>query len=129
MPLAQCSELTPTLRRKHEAGLQGCVQVDLEKPLIIIIKCGDLEHHVQCEGINSMCFSCRRVGHKAEGYPYKTKSPEKVGEQVDGKGGEKVEVGNLPEHAKAATEEEAFRPWVLVTRKRQLGKNNKTVKA
>ena len=68
-----------------------------------------------------MCFSCRQVGHKAEGCPYRTRSPEKVGEMV--------EAGNLSEHAKAAPEEEAFGPWVLVTRKRQLGKSNKKDKA
>ena len=46
-----------------------CVQVDLEKPLIRIIKCGGLEHPVQYEGINSMCFSCRWVRHWAEVCP------------------------------------------------------------
>lgn len=74
-----------------------CVQVDLDKPLIRIIKCGGLEHPVQYEDISSMCFSCGRVGHKAEGCLYRTRSPKKVCE--------KVKAGNLSEHAKAAPEE------------------------
>ena len=88
-----------------------CVQVDLEKPLIRIIKCSGLEHPVQYEGISSMCFSYEWVGHQSEGCPYKTRSSKEVGEKI----GEKDEAGNLSEHAKAAPEEEAFGPWVLVT--------------
>ena len=54
---------------------------------------------------------------------------EKIGKQVGEKVDEEVEAGNLFEHAKAAIEEEAFRPWVLVSRKRQVGKSNKKDKA
>ena len=52
-----------------------------------------------------------------------------IGKQVGEKGDEEVEAGNLFEHAKAAIEEEAFGPWVLVSRKRQVGKSNKKDKA
>lgn len=34
------------------------------------------------------------------------------------------EAGKLPEHAEITTEEKAFGPWVLVTRRKQPGKNN-----
>lgn len=86
---------TATKTRGRFARL--CVQVDLEKPLIRIIKCGGLEHPVQYEGISSMCFSRRRVGHKTVGCPYKTISQEKVGEKVGDRVSEKAKAGNLSE--------------------------------
>lgn len=77
-PVLRIDTHTTTETRGRFARL--CVQVDLEKPLIRVIKCGDLEHPVQYEGIHSMCFSCGRVRHKVKGCSYKTKAPENVGE-------------------------------------------------
>lgn len=127
VPVLRIDTHTATETRGRFARL--CVQVDLEKPLIKVIKCGGLEHPVQYEGIHSMCFSCGRVGHKVEGCSYKTKALENVGEQVDGKGGEMGEAGKLPEHAEITTEEEVFGLWVLVTRRKQRSKSNKKDKA
>ena len=66
-PVLRIDTHTATETRGKFAGL--CVQVDLEKPLIRIIKGGGLEHPVQYEGINSMCFSCGRVRHRVEVCP------------------------------------------------------------
>ena len=54
-PVLRIDTHTTTETRGKFARL--CVQVDLEKPLIRIIKGGGLEHPVQYEGINSMCCS------------------------------------------------------------------------
>ncbi|XP_075665018.1 uncharacterized protein LOC142634603 [Castanea sativa] len=54
-----------------------CVQINLDKPLIKLLKIGGIEQIMQYEGINSMCFSCGRVGHKVDGCLYTTRAPEK----------------------------------------------------
>ena len=41
-----------------------CVQVNLDKPLIRKIYIGKIEQCVQYEGINALCFSCGRIGHR-----------------------------------------------------------------
>lgn len=43
-----------------------CVQVDLEKPLINVVRVGRLKQKVIYEGIGSLCFCCGRLGHKQE---------------------------------------------------------------
>lgn len=55
-----------------------------------------------------MCFTCSRVGHKAEVCPYHVRAPENVGVEE----GEGTEV--IPPSQKGMSEQ-AFRPWVLVT--------------
>ena len=47
-----------------------CVQVNLDKPLLRKIYLGKLEQYVQYKGINTLCFSCDRIGHKRESCPY-----------------------------------------------------------
>lgn len=56
-------------------GMRGrfariCVQVNLEKPLIKKVYLGKLEQSVLYEGINTLCFACRRIRHKREACPY-----------------------------------------------------------
>ena len=48
-----------------------CVQVNLDKPLVNLIRIGGIWQKVQYEGLGSLCFSCGRVGHQAVGCPYK----------------------------------------------------------
>ena len=57
-----------------------CIQVNLANLFIKIIKIGGVEQPVQYEGINSLCFSCGRVGHKVESCSYTAKASEKGGE-------------------------------------------------
>lgn len=40
-----------------------CVQVDLEKPLINMIRIGKCRQSVLYEGISALCFSYGRLGH------------------------------------------------------------------
>ena len=47
-----------------------CVQVNLDKPLIKQVHIGKNVLSIQYEGINSLCFSCGRVGHKKEACPF-----------------------------------------------------------
>ena len=47
-----------------------CVQVNLDKPLVRKIYIGKLEQCVLYEGINALCFSCGRIGHKLEACLY-----------------------------------------------------------
>ena len=53
------------------------------------------------------------MGHRAEKCPYKVRAPVRDGGVEDV--GKKVEVQSQP----ASKEEDAFRPWVPVIRKRQ----------
>nr|POF08459.1 hypothetical protein CFP56_46000 [Quercus suber] len=54
-----------------------CIQVDLDKPLINIVKIGRLRQKVMYEGISSLCFCCRCIGHKNENCCYEIQ-PKKV---------------------------------------------------
>ena len=47
-----------------------CVQVNLEKPLLRTIHIGKIVQSIQYEGINALCFTCSRIGHKMETYPH-----------------------------------------------------------
>ena len=62
------------------SGVRGrftrlCVQVNLDKPLIREVYLGKLVQNVQYEGINSLCFSYGKIGHKLESCPYTIKEP------------------------------------------------------
>nr|POE75685.1 uncharacterized protein CFP56_23235 [Quercus suber] len=96
-----------------------CVQVNFDKPIIKIIKIGGIDQPVQYEGINALCFSCGCVGHKVEGCPYSLWKPETP---VDGSAGGESPKTHSPSKEIVA-EPEALGPWVLVSRKKKLTKN------
>lgn len=70
------------------------------------------------EGLSSLCFSCGRVGHKAEACSYHARAPEQGG------------IGTRRDNQVIKTDqkennEQAFGPWVLVSQKKQGGKKPK----
>ena len=90
-----------------------CVQINFDKLLIKLIRIGSIEQLVQYEGINSLCFSCSRVGHKMECCPYTTRAPERRDDDTV-EGENSVAKDDSPSH------EETYRPWVLVSRKKKV---------
>ncbi|KAK7850102.1 uncharacterized protein At4g02000 [Quercus suber] len=88
------------------------VQINLDKPLIKLLKIGGINQTVQYEGLNSMCFSCGRAGHKVDGCPYTSRAPEEASEKQAGEDNIRQKDSNTPS-------EDSYGPWVLVSRKRQ----------
>ena len=84
------------------------MQINLANPLIKIIKIGGVEQPVQYKGINSLCFSCGRVGHKVESYSYIARASEKGGEDK-AKGDDPTVIDH------SASSEETYGPWVLIS--------------
>ena len=69
-----CSAIGPVLRVDFHTTTKArgrhariCVQVDLNKPLIRSILLEGMIQEIQYEGINTLCFSCGRIGHRKEG--------------------------------------------------------------
>nr|POE67482.1 uncharacterized protein CFP56_51153 [Quercus suber] len=87
-----------------------CVQVNFDESIVKLVKVGGIDQPVRYEGISSLYFSCDRVGHKAEGCPYKTRLLEKsaMAETRD-EGPRSQETREKEEF-----EPSAFGPWVFV---------------
>ena len=61
-----------------------CVQVNLEKPLINMVRIGKCRQIVMYEGISTLCFSCGWLGHTQNKCCYSIKQDEKKDEGNDG---------------------------------------------
>ena len=59
-----------------------CVQVDVEKPLVMAILIGKREQPVCYEGIHKLCFKCGRIGHRKELCPYAICQPSTLSKEV-----------------------------------------------
>ncbi|XP_030939834.1 uncharacterized protein LOC115964714 [Quercus lobata] len=54
-----------------------CIQINLEKPLINIVRVRHLKQKFMYKGIGSLCFCCGRLGHKQENCCYNIRPNEK----------------------------------------------------
>lgn len=60
-----------------------CVQIDINKPLTNTIVIGRFEQLVMYEGIQSLCFSCGRIGHQKDDCLFIIRKGKKVLEPVE----------------------------------------------
>ena len=101
-----------------------CVQVNLDKPLVRKLYLSKLAQNVLYEGINTLCFSCGRIGHKIETCPYTIREQPK--EQSMDRSDEHTEMQNaqgvdgLKEKEKSQLE---YGEWMVVNRRKN---NNRT---
>nr|POE81054.1 uncharacterized protein CFP56_55205 [Quercus suber] len=123
-----------------------CVQVDINKPLIYTILIGNFQQPVLYEGINQLCFSCGRVGHRREvcQYTIRAPSPDKPDGsvpscKVDGNGKDNsTEVHHVPDSGKlhhvpestnksssGQLDADGYGPWLVVTRKKHGAKDSR----
>ena len=122
-----------------------CVQVDVNKPLVIVVLIGKFEQPICYEGIQKLCFSYGRMGHRKEGCPFLVR-PDPVRREVDVVNGRDVRARSprsCEEHATARTDasegpssvvhgsahekaqEGLCGPWIVVTCKRNVTKKSK----
>ncbi|XP_075645846.1 uncharacterized protein LOC142617025 [Castanea sativa] len=67
-PILRIDSYTASGSRASYARL--CVQIDLSKPLINMVRVGCLRQRVMYEGISALCFCCGRVEHKIKNYDF-----------------------------------------------------------
>lgn len=116
------SAIRPVLRIDSytASGLRGSyarlyVQVDLEKPLINMVRIGKCRQAVLYEGISALCFSYGCLGHTQDKCCYSIKQDEKKDE------GSVVDKGQESSHE--SQQSSNYGPWMLVTRKRSPVRN------
>ena len=123
-----------------------CVQIDMDKPLVTAVLIGRFEQSICYEGIQKLCFTCGRLGHRKENCPYTVHlaSPAKermTANERDGEGrtcdmhvphgpaegmeNSRVVHGNVAE----AVQESTYGPWTVVARRRNVPKNQRSGRA
>lgn len=105
-----------------------CVQVDVDKPLVTNILIGAIHQPVNYEGVHRPCFSCGRIGDWKEACLYTLQSfPKSYKDNDDSEDGpvsnshEGCDLVDLRqgEAPQSLEKEDAYGPWVVVTKKRQ----------
>ena len=66
----------------------------MNKPLITSVQIGEFEQSISYEGIQRLCFSCGRLGHRKEACPYSIRPVSPLLEPLRShdKEGERVEI-------------------------------------
>ncbi|KAL0011104.1 hypothetical protein SO802_006212 [Lithocarpus litseifolius] len=120
-----------------------CVHIDIDKPLITAILIGKFEQPVCYEGIQKLCFSCGRMGHRREncsytirqcsqGHKVETVVVEDKGEQSrkeHGLDNAKTSEGStkgMQEDVKEGAQDTLYGPWVVVGRKKNGTKSQRS---
>ena len=95
--------------------------MNLDKPLVRKIYIGKLEQCVLYEGINALCFSCGRIGHKLEACPYivreQNKEQSEDQREVHNETSDTQEEGGLKDKEKEKSQED-YGEWMVVSRKK-----------
>nr|XP_023905785.1 uncharacterized protein LOC112017557 [Quercus suber]POF19329.1 uncharacterized protein CFP56_17705 [Quercus suber] len=94
-PILWIDSYTATGSRGSFARL--CIQVEINKPLITLIRIGRMVQEVKYEGISTLCFCCGRLGNKQEHCSYQIKQQERnvnVAAENDGQEREEVNSSN-----------------------------------
>ncbi|GKV41414.1 hypothetical protein SLEP1_g48952 [Rubroshorea leprosula] len=52
-----------------------CVRIDLNKPLVKLLRLGKIRQKVVYEGIRGLCFACGRIGHRKEVCTFQSRPP------------------------------------------------------
>nr|POE69940.1 uncharacterized protein CFP56_57744 [Quercus suber] len=71
-----------TANESRRRFARPCIQVDIEKPLNTTILIGGKEHAISYEGIQNLCFSCERLGHRRESCLYAVRKDQLRGREV-----------------------------------------------
>lgn len=106
-----------------------CVQVPIDKPLITVTALGHHTQRIIYEGINQICFSCGKIGHKSLSCPEFLRSPptdQHAQSPTDNTPGP----SSSPNHTPPSTSEQSSSmhgPWMVVQRKKNLNFTKKTV--
>ena len=110
-----------------------CVQVDRDKLLSTAVLIGKFEQPICYEGLQRLCFSCGRIGHRKENCPYTIQakpSPtvlemkedgisdgQPCDEHVSDKVGPEVEPSKIMhENVREEVQSSTYGPWTVVSR-------------
>lgn len=110
-----------------------CVQLDVNKPLITSIQIGDFKQSVSYEGLQRLCFSCGRLGHRKEACPYTIRPVASPSDSPRSHGNERERMeepqglcgtDNSGNHQTdfAAGHKDNYGPWMVVARRKNGGK-------
>ena len=106
--------------------------MNLDKPLVRKIYIGKLEQCVLYEGINALCFSCGRIGHKLEACSYIVREQNKEQSrdqcEVHNETPNTQEEDGLKDKGKEKPQED-YGEWMVVSRKKVTSKTKPVQKS